>query len=316
LVLVEGNLTISGSERGQTGVPGLVYVIILNYNGAQMTLDCVRSTLNLDYPNFRVLVVDNASTDDSVARFKEAFTDPRLELLVNSANEGYAGGNNRGIEMGLTAGADYILVLNNDTIADQGCLRPLVDAMEADPQLGICGGPTFNLGPGADINYGQRISLYTSKTAVYVDGNQAHDVDFCNGANLLLRAEALRRIGMFDERFFLICEDSDICFRARQAGYGVRFIPGPGVKHLQSATLKQRSLSRLSTFCAVRNPVWFVRRHGRLKHRIVFHLLNLVWCYPRHIMGRLACRQFSLLGPVLRGIWQGYFRYPGDYMSH
>jgi len=73
-----------------------VFVIVLNYNGAQMTLNCVDSVLRIDYPNFRVMMVDNASADDSVIRFKEAITDPHVELLVNDKNQGYAGGNNRG----------------------------------------------------------------------------------------------------------------------------------------------------------------------------------------------------------------------------
>jgi hypothetical protein len=84
--------------------------VILNYNGAQLTLNCVDSVLKVEYPNFKVVVVDNASTDGSVAQFRAALTDPRIELLVNEKNEGYAGGNNRGIEKALEAGADYVFL--------------------------------------------------------------------------------------------------------------------------------------------------------------------------------------------------------------
>jgi hypothetical protein len=74
-----------------------VAIIVLNYNGARLTLNCVDSALRITYPNFRVMVVDNASTDDSLIRFKEAFTDPRVELLVNDKNQGYAGGDDWGL---------------------------------------------------------------------------------------------------------------------------------------------------------------------------------------------------------------------------
>lgn len=291
-----------------------VWIVILNYNGAQITLNCVDSVLKVDYGNFRVIVVDNASTDDSVLRFKEAFTDPRLELLVNSENEGYAGGNNRGIEKALAAGADYIFVLNNDTIVEPTCLAPLVDAMERDRKIGVCGCPIVNLGYESDPNLGQGISLYTATTSHRRHRREACqpvEVDYICGAAIMFRAEMIRRIGMFDERFFLICEDSDICLRARESGYRVCFVPGRGVRHLMAETVNRHR--PLTTFLATRNRVWFIRRHGTLGHRFVFNLLSFFYFYPKAILGRIFRRQSELLPPLLRGIWQGHCKYPGPY---
>lgn len=292
----------------------IVWIVILNYNGAQMTLNCVDSVLKIDHPNFRVIVVDNASTDDSAIRFKEALTDPRVELLVNDKNEGYAGGNNRGIERALAAGADYIFILNNDTIVEPGCLTPLVEAMERDAVLGIAGCPIFGPGPHPAINWRMRFNLFTGGDVELGDGAQvtkSHEVELVMGAAMLVRVSTIKRIGMFDERFFLFLEDADFCFRARRAGYKVGFVPSAGVRHLAGRTT--RSFRPVGVFCWTRNRAWLVRRHGSMKHRIVFNLYSFIWWYPRRVLGRLVRRQFNLLFPTLRGIWQGHFAYPGPY---
>ena len=291
-----------------------VCIVILNYNGAQITLNCVDSVLKIDYPNFRVMVVDNASTDDSVTRFKEAFTDPRIELLINSENEGYAGGNNRGIERALAAGADYVVILNNDTIVNPGCLTPLVEAMERDAVLGIAGCPVCNSGsPRAWVGE-MRLNLFTGAPADLSGGvgtSGPREVDYVWGAAMLVRGSAIKRVGMFDDRFFLFFEDTDLCFRMREAGYKVSFVPGPGVWHLHGQTI--RHFGSVDTFCCNRNEAWFVRRHGSTKHRMVFNLYCLGYLYPRRIVARLVRGEFNLLVPLLRGIWQGHFAYPGSY---
>lgn len=290
----------------------LVYVIVLNYNGSKMTLDCVRSLLRLDYPNFEVLVVDNGSTNDSVAVFRKAFTGLRVKLLVNDQNYGYAEGNNRGIERALSAGADYILILNNDTVVEPGCVSPLVEAMERDSKLGICGGPIRDAGFGSRPNCGHRVGLFTGHTALWPDRGPArgsHEVDGVSGAAIFLRTETIRGIGMFDCRFFLSWEETDLCYRARGAGYKVCFVPGPGVQHWIGQSSRERR--PLVVFCGIRNRAWFNRRHGRLKHRLVFNVLSFCYFYPRTILGRIIRREFELIGPILRGIWEGHRGYPG-----
>src|SRR5690606_35735071 len=101
------------------------------------TLACLESVFRLDYPNYHVLVVDNHSTDDSVARIRERF--PDLDLLVTGENLGYAGGNNAGIQHALPADFDYVCVLNNDTVVEPAFLSALVGAMEQDPRIGLAG---------------------------------------------------------------------------------------------------------------------------------------------------------------------------------
>jgi GT2 family glycosyltransferase len=291
-----------------------VHIVILNYNGAQFTLDCVESVLKIDYPNFRVIVVDNASTDDSVERFKEAFADPRIELLVNDKNEGYAGGNNRGMVKGLAAGANYIFILNNDTTVEPGCLTPLVEAMERDAILGIAGCPVFDVPFHDSPLYFWRMSLSMGRATRFGDATRELDLgefDYVSGAAFLIRADTVKRVGMFDARFFIDWEDVDLCFRVRRAGYKLKIVRSPGARHLASQTAKR--FRPLLTFYSLRNRAWVVRRHGAVKHRIVFNLYSFCFLYPRTILGRIRRAEFELLMPTLRGIWEGCFRYPGCY---
>jgi hypothetical protein len=285
----------------------LVVIVILNYNGEQMTLECVRSVLKIEYPNFRVVVVDNGSTDDSVPQLRTGLGDPRVELLVNRKNEGYAGGNNRGIEVALERGAEYVYILNNDVIVEPGSLGPLVGAMEREPKMGICGGPILPADSDGDPVCGQYFNLFTGVSGGRTK-NVAHaqaDVDFIHGAALLMRVELLRQIGGFDESFFLLFEDGDICLRAREAGWRVCYVPAPSVRHLNHATLKR--IPRPSFyFYAVRNWAWFVRRHGRKGHRFVFGLMCFCYYYPRLLVGRTVKGDFASVGAVMRGIWEGH----------
>lgn len=297
--------------------PPLVYIIILNYNGAHLTLDCLRSVSRVDYPNLRILIVDNASTDGSATQLRTALRDPRAELLVNSHNQGYAGGNNRGIEKALSAGADYVCVLNNDTIVEPGFLRPLVRAMEHDASLGIVSCPHIDVRFPDSPLYCWRVNLFWG-AATRVSGGAAEwdlgPLDFIPGAAFLMRADTLQRIGMFDERFFLDWEDVDLCFRIRRAGYRLRIIGAPGIQHLAGQTTNH--VRSFVTFYTMRNRAWVVRRHGEARHQIVFYLYNFCYLYPRTILGRLRRGQFEFLGPTLRGIWHGHFSYPGDYPAN
>jgi hypothetical protein len=293
----------------------LIHIIVLNYNDAQITLDCVRSVLKIDYPNLKVVVVDNASADGSalvLAKEIGAINDPRIELLLNERNEGYTGGNNRGIEKALAAGAEYIFVLNNDTIAEPGCLRPLIEAMERDASIGIASCPIFNTRRECPADIGYRISLYTGKQALWSNGEmpkETTEVHSICGAAMLLRAAIIPRVGMFDERFFLLCEDLEISFRARKAGFKACFVPGPGVRHLESYTTSR--YRPVLIYCGIRNRAWFIRRYGNLAQRLVFNVLSFGYSYPRAVFGRVVRREFQLLLPVLKGIRDGHWGYPG-----
>ena len=114
-----------------------VTIILLNWNGKEDTIECLESLKHITYPNYEILLVDNGSTDGSVECFRERY--PGMEIIENGENLGFAEGNNVGIRRAMDEGADYVLLLNNDTVVDPEFLGELVKVGESDPKIGIVG---------------------------------------------------------------------------------------------------------------------------------------------------------------------------------
>ncbi|MBI2069127.1 MAG: glycosyltransferase family 2 protein [Elusimicrobia bacterium] len=229
-------------------MPPKVAVIVLNYNGSQDTIDCLESLKKSDYPDFEILIVDNASIDDSRATLSswaaaQPFGAPAAVLLESTANKGYAGGNNIGIRRALERGADYVWVLNNDTVVEGNTLSALVAAAQENPAIGLAGAALYHhdqpkkpqaLG-GGFINPWFGTSRHETKTG----GKQ---LDYINGASILARASMIRQIGLLDERFFIYWEDADWSLRARQAGWALAWVPQARVRHKVGRTVNRGNL--------------------------------------------------------------------------
>lgn len=209
-----------------------VTVIILNTNELQHLKTCLPSVLSQTYPNYEVLVVDNASTDGSIDFIKKY--SPGVKVIQNKENLGYAAGNNVGFEH---ATGKYIAVLNPDTEVDKNWLSELIKPLEQNPKIGLTT---------------SKILIYNSRGIVNACGNIAHftGLDFCRGLGesstnyskpefvgaisgcaFLIRRELLHQMGGFDPDFFIYLEDVDMSWRARLAGYSIFFVPTSLVYH-------------------------------------------------------------------------------------
>jgi len=235
-----------------------VAVVILNWNGWKDTLSCLASLQRLDYPDFNLLVVDNASTDDSVAQIKKAM--PGVELLQTGANLGFGGGCNAGIRHVLNKGVDYVWLVNSDAVADPAALSALVRVADKNPLLGSVGSVLYEEGQIDKIQLwgGGRVNLWTGQSR-----HQLHSrpLDFISGASVLLRRNALEDIGLFDSlTFFMYWEDTDLHFRLRKAGWQLAVAEDSRLWHKQSASLGKKSplLDQYFTQSGVR----FFRRHA------------------------------------------------------
>ncbi|UCG53005.1 MAG: glycosyltransferase family 2 protein, partial [Candidatus Latescibacterota bacterium] len=133
------------SSGAQSSIPKVV-VIVLTWNGKSLTLDCLESLDGLKYGNIEVVVVDNASTDGTATTIEEQYGN-RVTTLVNETNLGFSGGNNVGIRYALERGADYILLLNNDTLVDPGLVDHLVDVISKTPEIGVVGPKIYYASP-------------------------------------------------------------------------------------------------------------------------------------------------------------------------
>jgi GT2 family glycosyltransferase len=220
----------------------LLSIIIVNWNGGQVLLDCLESVFACAHPfPFEVIVVDNASTDGSPEQVAERF--PQVRLVRNSKNVGFAGGNNRGLEM---AQGRYWLLLNSDTRVPDDALEILLEEMDSHPETGVMGcclifpdghlQRSFGEFPNLLTEILDQTMLHRLVTACKMRGgayDRAHEVDWVTGACMLVRKEVFAQIGGLDEGYHMFLEDVDWCLRARQAGWRVRYTPRARVVHIK-----------------------------------------------------------------------------------
>lgn len=229
-----------GSSKGPSAFP-LVYIILLNWRGWRDTIGCLRSLGNLAYPNYRTLVVDNGSTDDSVARIRKA--SPDALLIETGENLGFAGGNNVGIRHALERGADYIWILNNDTIVELATLSAMVEAAGAKSRIGAVGSVLYHMKEPNRVQTwgGGRINLWRGVSR-YNAGPVSEDMlHYITGASLLISREALQDVGLLDEDFFMYWEDADLGFRLRKAGWNLATANDSRVWHKEYGGTNGRS---------------------------------------------------------------------------
>lgn len=241
----------------------MVFCILLNWNGWQDTVACIQSLLEQTYSSLRIVVVDNASSDDSVARIKQAF--PQIEVIDAGANLGFSGGCNIGIRAALAAGASFVWLLNNDTIAPPDTLEKLLASANSEGKIGITGTVLRYMDEPEKIQGWGGGSVMTSTGFVshFVEPSIFGANTFLTFASVLIRAELLREIGLLDEGYFMYFEDADFCFRARRAGWKLAVAPGTAVLHKEggsSAKGKNPGIDRISTASGLR----FLSRYGTL----------------------------------------------------
>ena len=219
----------------------LVYIVVLNWNGWQDTVACLRSLELLDYNNCRVLVVDNASSDDSVVRIRGSFA--TVEVIRTDKNLGFSGGNNVGIRRALSEGADYVWLLNNDTTVDPTALRALVERAEADPKVGAVGSAIYDVAEPKRLQAwgGGHVNFWLGRSRNFLSPLSDEKIEFLSGTSLLLRRPVLESLGLFDEGYFFYWEDTDYCFRVRQAGWRLAVAGGSRVWHKESASVGKTS---------------------------------------------------------------------------
>jgi hypothetical protein len=214
----------------------LVISIILNTNRREDTLACLRSLKEQTYGNQRAIVLDNHSTDGSEEAIQAGF--PEAQIIPIQENLGYAGNNNVGIEAAMKQGADWIFVLNEDTVMEPDCLRQLIQAGEGDPKIGILGPMVYHHNePEIIQSAGGMITKYWSGIHLGKDEpdmgqyHAPHQVDWISGCAILLRRAVIEQAGMLDPRFFYYWEETEWCVRTAKAGWKLMHVPQAKLWH-------------------------------------------------------------------------------------
>jgi GT2 family glycosyltransferase len=244
-----------------------VVIIVLNWNGRDHTLACLTSLRPLDYPACEVVVVDNGSSDDSVAAIRAA--QPSATLIALDENRGYVGGNNVGLDHARAAGADYALLLNNDTEVAPDFLTRLVAAAELDPRVGIVG-PTiyyfdhpntiWSAGGVIDWRRGSTRMAGLDEEDEGQFGEQPRPMDFVTGCALLIKMPVVEQVGQLDLRFFAYYEETEWCVRAARAGFIILHVPAAKIWHKISPAA--RAASPAAHYYMTRNRLLFLKTAG------------------------------------------------------
>lgn len=220
--------------------PPYLSVMIVNWNGGEVLLDCIGSVFhNPPTCSFEVILVDNASSDDSLMKAAQEF--PGLHIILNEVNKGFAAGNNRAAQ---AAQSELFLLLNSDTRVQPGAIDRLIEEIKAFPQTALVGPKLLNsdgsLQPSRGI-FPNLLTEFLDNTLLYravpvLKGGkqlytQAGPADWISGACFLVRREAYEQVGGLDEGYFMFLEDVDFCRRLKLAGWEVRYTPAAEVIH-------------------------------------------------------------------------------------
>jgi GT2 family glycosyltransferase len=281
-----------GDGAANVRAPG-VSCVVINWNGWKDTATCVEALLKQDYPSLQIVIVDNASTDDSAERIRAAF--PQIDFVQASENGGFAAGSNLGIKRALAQGSEFLWLLNNDTIAPPDTVRKLV-AAAADPRVGIVGTVLRYMHEPAKIQAwgGGSIRPWMGFVRHYDSPTELERNSFVTFASVLLRTEMLEQVGLLDEHYFMYFEDADLCFRARAAGWKLAVAGDTSVMHKEggSGSAKSARVDRIVTASGLR----FLNRYGESRR-----LAKFLFVVTR-LGKRLAAGKPKRMRAVMRGV--------------
>jgi GT2 family glycosyltransferase/2-polyprenyl-3-methyl-5-hydroxy-6-metoxy-1,4-benzoquinol methylase len=275
-----------------------VSIIILNWNGLTDTLECLESVKKIDYPNYDIIVVDNGSTDGSPQKIRVQF--PGITVIETGKNLGFAEGNNVAISHALANGAEYVFLLNNDTVVDPQILNAFVKTAQLYPEAGILGSKNYHYFDPAKVwavgvKWVDELMdfmllgdpfMYGSSSLPTEAGAERDEqfveiieVDGVVGCGLFVTAEVLRRVGLMDARYFLYWEEIDLCTRAIRAGFKCVYVPTAMLWHKVAASSGGKS--PIKSYFLSRNRLYWAKKNLPYSRRLSLYKLVFKQFSPR-----------------------------------
>lgn len=302
-----------GSMHRISKIEPSVYIIVLNYNNLYDTIESLRSVEKLNYENYKVLLVDNGSTEGIIGEIRKKF--PNLEIIKNEKNLGYAGGNNVGILKAMGEKANYIFLLNNDVVVERDVLRKLVDAMEKEEHFAACQPlvsyfhereKIWSAGTEFFIGYPR---LYKKNKRAKLSGNFEPPFGLA-GCALLMRISAVKDVGLFDESLFLMHEETEWCMRAKKKGYKLLVVTDAIVYHKVAVTLGLFGKTYL--YYVSRNWLLVASKNFRWLMYLYVVLTELTVRLPYYMYHLFIRGQLGTIKYYLKGIKDGLLGVTGE----
>jgi GT2 family glycosyltransferase len=249
----------------------LVYAVITHWNALDDTSECVKSVLASSYDNVATVVVDNGSTDGSADTIEQNY--PQITMLRTGENGAITAAYNHGMQYALDHSADYVLMLNNDTVVEAQMITLLVNSAENDANVGVVTPKCYYFEPPDVIWFaGGRRSRFDFGALDTHEGerdasenSQPGEVDYAWASGMLFKRELLEKMGLFDTRFYLYYDDIDICVRAQQAGYRIWYEPQALMWHKVSFSTGSARFTRIWA----RSKMRLFRKHTSGIHQLV-----------------------------------------------
>ncbi len=291
-----------------------VWVVILNYQQPQLALKAVRSILGSDYKNIRLVLVDNASQDNSVDFLKRELSGATVTYLENPANQGFAAGNNPAIKLALEAHAPYVMLLNSDAMVFPETISRLVATMERHGEVGACTARGYFaldrkepihcayatdpspwgalLAAILPVNFMCRLlgaRLRTMITGEHIDVGRSCAVNWFHGALMLVRRQAIADAGLLDENFFLFFEEIDWCIRMRKHGWKIYYDASAEYVHLMGGSSGGERLTGRGEQVrniSIRSRRYFMRKHYGRVRGFIFTVIDRLILQPAESLRR------------------------------
>lgn len=265
-----------------------VSIIIVNYNTREILRNCLNSvttyTKDLLY---EVIVIDNASSDHSQEMLKQDF--PEVRLIESPQNIGFGKANNLGFKI---ARADIFLLLNSDTLLIDNSIKILYDHLSAHQETGACGGLLLDENQNIGFSYGNKLSLKSEISSFFINPfchqhklspehlSKATEVDYVLGADMMIKRKVFEKTGVFDADFFLYCEETELSYRIKKAGYKIDLIPQSRIIHLDGMSgAAQESLVPFITEERWFSRFLYFRKVYTYRHPFYLYCIHSIFCF-------------------------------------
>lgn len=266
-----------------------IFISILNFNGRNNTIECVESLKKINISGFKltIIAIDNGSAEKLDLK-NDSWGNINLKLIRNEKNLGFSGGHNVAIQYALENGADYVLILNNDTYTDKNFLEEMIKAAEGDDRIGILS-PKIYFAPGFEFHKDKYKKQELGRVFWYAGGemdwnnvlghhrgvdqvdkgqfDKAEETELATGCCMLIKKEVFEKIGIFDDKYYLYYEDSDLSIRAKKAGFKIVYVPKSTIFH-KNAGSAGGSGSKLQDYYITRNRLILGIKYASLRAKL------------------------------------------------